>query len=93
MNDDDEETPEPQPEPPAVHHPEDDDDGRKPVEVWAQDNELGPILHEPGRDPRDNPHHWKFTAAKALRKWQDGQLVTEEEFDAAIAEVSSTTIR
>lgn len=74
-------------------HPEDAGDGKKPVEVWAQDNQLTEVLAPEGGMPRENPHYWKFTAAKALRKWQDGELVTEEEFDNAIAEVANPIIR
>lgn len=50
----------------------------KPVEVLAREKGT------PG---------WHFAGAKALRRWDDGQAVTSDEFDAAIAELLTIRIR
>jgi hypothetical protein len=59
---------------------------RKTVEQWAAERGLAPSTPT-------NPQQWKFTAAAAVKGWAEGQFVTEEEFDEAIASVTSTPLR
>jgi hypothetical protein len=69
-------------------HPEDGKDGKKPIEAWATEKKFLPdFLPSAGTAIRRmNPEYWKFAAAKALRRWSDGDWVTEKEFDAAVGE-------
>lgn len=60
------------------------------IEAWGEAKGLlpqfsGSIEIAGGLEaPRANPNYWKFAAGKALRGWQDGQLVTEQVFDEAV---------
>ena len=58
------------------------DDGKLPIEMWAERKEMLPQLV----GTRPNPHYWKFAAAKAFKGWAAGERVSEEEFDAAVDE-------
>lgn len=58
-----------------------EDEDRNPIETWA--SIYG--LQQHRSDGAPNPDNWKFIAAKARRKWQDGQAVTQAEFDEGIA--------
>lgn len=40
----------------------------------------------------ENPTHWKYAAAKAMRGWVIGFEVTEEEFDAAVNDAAGVVI-
>ncbi len=51
------------------------------------------LAGQPAKRARPNPEHWKFAAAKALRKWPEGKEVTEEEFDKAVAEAAGVSAR
>jgi len=66
------------------------DDGKLPIEVWAERKGLLPrMLPGPGGE-RLNPHNWKFAAVQAL---SDGAPVTEEEFDRQVEEQGKHIIR
>jgi hypothetical protein len=74
---------------PPAEHPEDAGDGTDTIEAWAERKKLLPdFLPGAAAERRMNPDYWKFAAAKALRRWGDGQRVTESEFDAAVAEAA-----
>jgi hypothetical protein len=59
------------------------------VEAWAERRGMLPMeLRAQGANGPTtmNPEYWKFAGTRALKRWADGQLVTEAEFDAAVAE-------
>ncbi len=62
---------------------------KRPVETWAEAKGLFPMelrLQGVNGPSTVNSEFWKFAATKAMKSWADGQLVTEAEFDAALAE-------
>jgi hypothetical protein len=65
--------------------------GQKTIEAWGEAKNIWPQF-APGSS-RANPDSWKFEAAKADSKWVDGQLVTEAEFDKAVAAAAALPIR
>jgi hypothetical protein len=69
------------------------DDGKQPIEAWAEAKGMLPKMQQQGGWPRLNPHYLKFAAAKGLMGWPDGQLVTEQEFDAAVARQAKEVTR
>jgi hypothetical protein len=62
----------------------------RPIEGDRGGAYLVDARHAPGT--RVNPETWKWNAAKLRRAWPIGKMVTEAEFDAAIAEVTSPDI-
>jgi hypothetical protein len=56
-----------------------------PIETWAERKGMLPMYHRTSMGNRLNPDYGKFFAAKVSRNWNDGQHVTEQAFDAAIA--------
>lgn len=60
---------------------------------WANAKGLLPQLQDTSVGPRQNPGYWKYAAAVAHRRWTDTDLVTEADFDAAVAESSSQITR
>jgi hypothetical protein len=72
-----------------AEHPEDRGDGAEAIETWGERKKLLPdFLPGAGAERRMNPDYWKFAAAKALRRWSDGERVTEDVFDGAVAEAA-----
>jgi hypothetical protein len=67
-----------------------DDAPRGPIEVWAERKGLLPQFTSSNRA---NPEYFKFAAAKGLRGWTDGQVVTEAEFDEAVKQQGEQAIR
>jgi hypothetical protein len=53
-----------------------------PIEFWAERKGLLPATMLSGQR---NPEHWKFAAARIVHGWPAAQLVTEQQFDEAIA--------
>lgn len=64
---------------------------KRTIETWGQAKGLWPQFAKPGS--RGNPEYWKYAAAKAFMKWQDGQEVSEAEFDEALTKASSQVTR
>lgn len=59
---------------------------RRSAEAWAEEAGHLPMwLQETTVAARLNPAYWKYTATKALMGWQDGALMTREEYEAAVA--------
>lgn len=56
-----------------------------PIETWAERKGMLPMYRQTSMGDRINPSYWKFSAAKVSLEWHDGQHVTEEAFDAAVA--------
>jgi hypothetical protein len=65
---------------PAVAH--DADAGKKTIEAWGEAKGMWPQTALPGTKAAAD--YWKFAAARTHSGWQDGQLVTEAEFDDAV---------
>lgn len=67
----------------------------QPIEKWAE--ALGYLPEFKGNTSTGaaipNPEYWKFAAAKAFRRWEDGQVVTEADFDAAVEKVQQHETR
>lgn len=82
------------------HHDHDEeggtpDDGqeRKTIEAWGEAKGLWP---QGGKNPKTRnrkTEFLKFATAKAHKRWNDGQVVTEKEFDDAVTEASSQVHR
>jgi hypothetical protein len=58
------------------------DAGKKTIEAWGEAKGIWPQTALPGTKP--SAEYWKFAAARAHSGWQDGQVVTEAEFDEAV---------
>lgn len=58
-----------------------------PHEEWATRKGMLPRMTQTSMGDRLNPAYWKYGTAKVSREWNDGQHVTEQAFDAAIAAV------
>lgn len=59
---------------------------KRAAEDWALAKGMLPLV--PRGAPSGsgiNRDYWKFAGAKAFKGWQEGALITEEEFDAAVA--------
>ncbi len=65
-----------------ARHDETSDAGKKAIEAWGEAKGIWPQTALPGTKP--SSEYWKFAAARAHSGWQDGQLVTEAEFDDAV---------
>lgn len=64
------------------------------IEAWAEAKGMlpqwdGEVQTAVGIAPRMNPTYWKFAAARALKKWEDGQQITEAEFDRAVEQAAN----
>lgn len=62
-----------------------------PIESWAERKGMLPQFTAGnaamfGAGARPNPEYWKFAAAKAFKGWSEGHVVTEQEFETAVAE-------
>jgi len=69
---------------------------KRPIESWAEAKGMFPQevrAYGVFGARSQNPEYWKFAAAGALKRWTDGQLVTEAEFDAAVAEMLGASFR
>jgi len=66
------------------------------VEQWAERKGMLPQFPRSSATAfglaRPNPEYWKFAAVKAFKRWDDGVLLSEQEFDAAVAEMTSQRI-
>lgn len=75
----------------------DDEQGKRQHEAWAEAKGMLPQFPAERSGPlgaqRANPSYWKYAAARAHRKWTDGQLVTEADFDAAVNEAANQISR
>jgi len=63
---------------------------RQPVEHWAiaKGHAVSMRVVDPaGRKPATHQKQpdWRFAAARALHQWPDGHLLSEAEYDAALA--------
>lgn len=67
----------------------------RPVEAWAEAKAMLPmeLRGRASGAAAINPQYWKFAAARAIRRWQDGQQTTEAEFDAAVGEALGASFR
>lgn len=67
---------------------------RQAIEEWATRKGMLPTSIKNGEGPpHPNPNHWRFAGARALRGWVDRQLVSEEDFDAAVEEAARQQVR
>ena len=79
----------------------DDDESTKTIEEWATAKGMLPEnITTPARlgsrqikVPRQNPKFVLYKMAKAHRNWPEGKEVSEEDFDAAVAESGAVGIK
>jgi hypothetical protein len=80
--------------PPARVQPEADQpdpSDKRAIEAWGEAKGMWPQFKL--GSTRGNPETWKYAAAKTWCKWEDGQLVTEAEFDKGVADATSQVQR